>query len=329
MTKITCAVVRDLLPSYVEGLTSTDTNALVEEHLVDCAQCRNTIETMRMKMGEPQGLGEDDHREIDFLKRNRKRNRRIVLASVIVALLTIGLVIAVRTYVIGSATPAGSVASTVTIDKTNLAVELIPMDSANGIARVTFEEQDGVVGVSTKSVLASPLHPGSLRATYQAATPIKQVCVNGRTVWADGSEVSALASEVFETRHAYVGDMSANGRTLMALGTPNYLGQMQHELQTEEEPYGWTIYLLQDVVAKHQALMESDMRSYAYVLVGLIDNLDTVTFRYTVDGQEQELTVTAKDATSFLGQDIKGCASSVRLLDELLDKTGLTALAAA
>ena len=36
---LTCGVVRDLLPSYVEGLTSGETNAAVERHLAGCPDC--------------------------------------------------------------------------------------------------------------------------------------------------------------------------------------------------------------------------------------------------------------------------------------------------
>jgi hypothetical protein len=147
-----------------------------------------------------------------------------------------------------------------------------------------------------------------------------------RIVWADGSEVSPLAATVFDTRHDYVGDMSANNQTLMALGVPNYLGALQHELQTETEPYGWTIHLQQDLSSSRIGLMESDMRSFAYVLLGLTGNLGEVTYRYTVDGQEQSLSITSEDASSFFGQSIKDCGGSVRLLDELLDKAGITAM---
>ena len=36
---LTCGVVRDLLPSYVEGLTSPESNAAVERHLSECPDC--------------------------------------------------------------------------------------------------------------------------------------------------------------------------------------------------------------------------------------------------------------------------------------------------
>ena len=36
---LSCAVVRDLLPSFVEGLTSEETNRAVESHLSACPDC--------------------------------------------------------------------------------------------------------------------------------------------------------------------------------------------------------------------------------------------------------------------------------------------------
>ena len=51
--ELECCVVRDLLPSYVEGLTSEETNAAVEAHLASCPACaKRAISTMR-----PSALG--------------------------------------------------------------------------------------------------------------------------------------------------------------------------------------------------------------------------------------------------------------------------------
>ena len=35
-----CSVVRDLLPGYIDNLTSEQTNAFVKAHLAACAECR-------------------------------------------------------------------------------------------------------------------------------------------------------------------------------------------------------------------------------------------------------------------------------------------------
>ena len=61
---LTCGVVRDLLPSYVEGLTSEETNRAVEAHLAACPACARLREAMAAPEGEP----EEQAKEVDYLK---------------------------------------------------------------------------------------------------------------------------------------------------------------------------------------------------------------------------------------------------------------------
>ena len=44
-----CAVVRDLLPIYVEGLTEPETNAAMEAHLKTCPACTARLAAMRRR----------------------------------------------------------------------------------------------------------------------------------------------------------------------------------------------------------------------------------------------------------------------------------------
>ena len=44
-----CEVVRDLLPSYIDGLTSSVTNEEIEKHLDECVICRQYYREMRGK----------------------------------------------------------------------------------------------------------------------------------------------------------------------------------------------------------------------------------------------------------------------------------------
>lgn len=65
MSKISCAVMRDLLPSYSEGLTSEETNVEIMEHLEMCGECRKLCE-----IGKP---------ELEIPRRdNSKKDRRII-----------------------------------------------------------------------------------------------------------------------------------------------------------------------------------------------------------------------------------------------------------
>ena len=71
---IPCEMIKDVLPSYVDKLTSDVTNNLVEEHINECKDCKNILEAMQdSSIGN---IGEDDKKEIDFLKKNRKKNRK-------------------------------------------------------------------------------------------------------------------------------------------------------------------------------------------------------------------------------------------------------------
>ena len=43
---LTCEVVQDLLPSYVDHLTSDVTNTAIETHIRECADCRRILSDM-------------------------------------------------------------------------------------------------------------------------------------------------------------------------------------------------------------------------------------------------------------------------------------------
>ena len=132
-----------------------------------------------------------------------------------------------------------------------------------------------------------------------------------------------LASCIYLEKNMYIGDMPANNRIANCLSISSYLGPYLNELHTAEPPYGWTFILAKDISSDRLAVREADMESFGYVLLAAIENLDEVTFAYTVDGEAAEKVITSEDATAFLGQDIKNCFSDVSLLDELIRKTGL------
>ena len=44
--KIDCYIIRDLLPSYVDGICSKESKACVEEHVKDCEECKEILYSM-------------------------------------------------------------------------------------------------------------------------------------------------------------------------------------------------------------------------------------------------------------------------------------------
>ena len=345
MKQIPCEVVRDLFPSYLDHLTSDVTDRVVGEHVASCENCRTALE--RMRGGEAADVPDpEEKKELDFLKKTRRRGRRAVLIGILAAAAVFGAILFIRFCVTGHYLYGDWVVGDVRVDGTHLAVDVTSVDSGTGISGLLFKEEDGVVTVGAKAVLATPIHSGSCHGEFEAEHPIRRVVLSDRIVWDDGADVSPLAAQLYETRHDYVGDAPANSRTAQVLNLSGYLGAYTSALETAAEPYGWRIVLGDAVPEEDRSLKESDMRSFAYVLLALVGNLDRVTFEYTVapdasgadaaggdtaaavgGSASAELTFTAEEATRFFGQDIKDCGYSIRLLDSLLEKTGLKRLA--
>ena len=323
--KIPCEVVRDLFPSYIDKLTSETSNHVIEEHLRECEPCRQVLSSMT-GTGTLEKNAEDErgNREIDFLRKNRKRNRRIMFGSIAGALFLVLAVLMIRTFLIGNGGYTNWAAMRLQVDGQNVSFEAAPMDSASAISGLSFTEDGGIVTVKARSVLASPIHPGSMKGTYTAKSEIHEVRIGERIIWSEGATVSVLASDLFKARHSYIGDMSANACLAAALNLGSYLGPFTNELETEEEPYGWKILLSEEIDRDKLAQKKQDMDAFGRVLVGLIDNLDHVTFVYNVNGEEQTQTITAADASDFFGANIKTCGKDIHALDTLITKTGLS-----
>ena len=49
MSKIPCEMIQDLLPSYIDELTSEVTNREVESHVSECGQCKKVLDEMSIQ----------------------------------------------------------------------------------------------------------------------------------------------------------------------------------------------------------------------------------------------------------------------------------------
>ena len=58
-----CAIVRDLLFSYSDGVLSMTSKKLVEEHLTTCESCRKILEEIKQDEEKKSQI-----KEIDYLK---------------------------------------------------------------------------------------------------------------------------------------------------------------------------------------------------------------------------------------------------------------------
>ena len=88
--KISCNIIEDLLPLYVDDAVSEDSRQLVEEHLKECVSCRKMLEEIKRENqfgSEQKKLSADERKkaEIRSLKKIRSNIRRKRILSVVLA----------------------------------------------------------------------------------------------------------------------------------------------------------------------------------------------------------------------------------------------------
>lgn len=80
-----CKIVQDLLPNYLENLTSEVTNEFIEQHIAKCPECKKVFNNMSGEI-EVEEINQD--KEINYLKGIRKRVKRtITMVSLIVIII--------------------------------------------------------------------------------------------------------------------------------------------------------------------------------------------------------------------------------------------------
>ena len=92
--KITCNIIEDLLPLYVDDMVSEDSRQLVEEHLKTCPACRKMQEEMQREnhltsVGTNSNSSRTNITEAEPLKKIRCRIRKKRIASVLLAVILV------------------------------------------------------------------------------------------------------------------------------------------------------------------------------------------------------------------------------------------------
>lgn len=129
--KVTCKVIQDLLPLYVDGVCSPDTAALVEEHLKDCKACQEAYHALKEAPAPSPAhdttLPKKETKIVEGFKQVRRtlRKKWVKIAALAVAatlVVTIGLAFFANTYRIVS--PAEEILQGVSVEDGLLTVNL-------------------------------------------------------------------------------------------------------------------------------------------------------------------------------------------------------------
>ncbi|MHA6533853.1 zf-HC2 domain-containing protein [Paenibacillus sp. BAC0078] len=87
MTRISCDVIQDLLPLYYDGICSTATKELVEEHLMECEHCQSSLDQIKSNLSLPIQAMEQNKLEGSGLKRIKRIWNRAQAAAFVKGLI--------------------------------------------------------------------------------------------------------------------------------------------------------------------------------------------------------------------------------------------------
>ena len=93
-----CCIATDLLPGYIDGLTSPETNEEIEKHLESCDACNTIYRQMTAVIASE--ISEKEH-EVDFLKKLKGRmHRKFAAVSLATCAVLIGTTVFLQKYTI-------------------------------------------------------------------------------------------------------------------------------------------------------------------------------------------------------------------------------------
>ena len=176
-TKLNCDIVRDLLPSYVDGLTSETTNEAVNEHLKECPECTEALKRMK----EPEKTDSEPKAEVNYLKKIRRRSLQkgfIVCAIIVILALAAA---SFKILYIGEESRTEGLYSDILVTDSTVKIEGVFDRTGSGLARVVFSENDGVVDITVYSAPKCFVNKEHFSKEYEAKGDVKEVHVNGLT----------------------------------------------------------------------------------------------------------------------------------------------------
>lgn len=271
---LTCGVVRDLLPSYVEGLTSPESNTAVERHLSGCPDCAQ----LRVALtGAPEQATPEDAKEVDYLKKVKRRGWRRVAAAVAVTVLLFAVGVATKLFVIGTPIQTQGMSWTINTEVPGqLDIRVYSIWSGTACRQwETEQEPEGIVRITCRQVLPSPIsNSGDYRAVLNTEG-VNALYLGDQLIWQGGVEISPQIDRVYQAQTLYVGNAPAVGQVLSA-GRFDWIGDYTIELQTSAQPYRLTLNFSAPHTPGGIRLSETGLYQDMAAVLAIIGNLDEI-----------------------------------------------------
>lgn len=312
---LTCEVVEDLLPSYVDGLTRNVTNEAIEHHIKDCKECQQSYKRMK---SDSQKIYPDEKISVDAFKKIKKKNRANIGIAIIAVVAVIAIGAFLRVYVIGTEQPEGIASCNIKVDGSHLELKANSLNFVTKLNKVSFSEKDGVIALKFKGVKDEKDYNQALSAEYNASQEIKQVRDGNIILWDSGRWISREVSDLYAAKHKYVGDPSANYQSLNAISTAEYYDGFEQSIESEDG-YNKLIFKITQT-SFDMGELRKEFEYEACMLLATIDNVDEVEFEYITVGATDTICVNKVTAKQLVGMDIKECGESISKLQELYEK---------
>lgn len=86
-----CEIIKDLLPSYIDNLTSDESNKEIENHIITCSKCKSELDSMKQDINiETLEINKKDIKPLKkFDKKYRNVFRNISICSLIIYLIAL------------------------------------------------------------------------------------------------------------------------------------------------------------------------------------------------------------------------------------------------
>ena len=209
---LTCGVVRDLLPSYVEGLTSPESNTAVERHLSGCPECAQLRTALA---GAPEQAAPEDSKEVDYLKKVKRRGWRRVAAAVAVTVLLFAVGVAAKLFIIGEPANWDYWENLNWTAHTNVPGQLdlhfYSEWSDIAYSHWMVESKNGIVRVSARQILPSFLHDASDHWEHISLDGVREVWVADQLIWQGGVEISPQIDRIYQAQTPLCGERPRRG----------------------------------------------------------------------------------------------------------------------
>lgn len=261
--KLPCYLVEDLLPNYVDGLTSDDTNKDIEEHLHSCQHCSKIYN----KMKEPIPV---EDKNIDYLKQVKKNNLKKIIISITAICLIFIFFILCKYYIIGYETGISLNNNQIRIEDNCVKADIELDDQESYADYYLVNANNETCNIVFKGVKKSFINKSS-KATI--SIPLSQInhylYIGNKVVSNTGEIYDQMTFDLINNRIMYVGNHVGVGNLLGIVSMSDY-GDYTIALQTTDEPYSITIHYKNTVQNIESIKIKSQL------VLSCIDNCNTI-----------------------------------------------------